>query len=132
MRYRRLSYRYAVVLAIGEPRPFGDPWRTAPAVLAQPRWRPAADLVEVNDAFVLTVELAGVESEHVEIVLYEDAVVVEGQRRLPSAGCYHVAEIRQGQFRLEMPLPAAVDTEQVDGKLERGLLTVRLPKATTP
>ncbi|GIW06292.1 MAG: hypothetical protein KatS3mg060_1097 [Dehalococcoidia bacterium] len=129
MRYRRLAYRYAVVLTIGEPRPIGDPWRTVPAVLAQPRWRPAADLVEVEHAFVLTVELAGVDSDQVEILLYEDAVVIEGQRRLPAAGLYHVAEIRQGQFRLEMPLPAPVDADGVEGQLERGLLTMRLPKA---
>ncbi|MCS6801518.1 MAG: Hsp20/alpha crystallin family protein [Chloroflexota bacterium] len=130
MRYRRLSYRYAVVLAIGEPRPIGDPWRTIPVVLAQPRWRPPADLVENDQAFVLTVELAGVESDQVEILLYEDAVIIEGQRRLPVIGSYHVAEIRQGPFRLEMPLPAPVDTEKVEGQLERGLLTMRLPKVT--
>jgi HSP20 family protein len=129
MRYRRLAYRYAVVLTINEPRPIGDPWRTVPAVLAQPRWRPPADLVELEHAYLLTVELAGVESDNVEVVLYEDAVVVEGERRLPAVGSYHLAEIRQGPFRLEMALPGPVEAETVEGGLERGLLSIRLPKA---
>ncbi|MFN8533720.1 MAG: Hsp20/alpha crystallin family protein [Dehalococcoidia bacterium] len=129
MRYRRLAYRYAVVLNVSEPRPLGDPWRLVPAVLAQPRWRPAADLAETAHAFLLTVELAGVDSDQVEVLLYDDAVVIEGQRQLLSSGSYHQVEIRQGRFRLEMPLPGPIETGLVEGGFERGLLSMRLPKA---
>jgi HSP20 family molecular chaperone IbpA len=58
--------------------------------------------------------------------------MVEGQRRLPQAdemGVYHVAEIRQGPFRLELALPARIDAERVDARSERGLLVITLMKA---
>ena len=58
------------------------------------------------------------------------ALVVEGHRRLPAhdEAVYHVAGIRQGQFRLEVPLPAPVDSDRVDASYERGVLRITLPK----
>ena len=100
---------------------------------AEPCWRPSTDVVEVADAILLTVELAGVDHEEVEVLLFEDALIVEGQRRLPPSrpgGLYHVAEIRQGPFRLELPLPATIDPNRVEARYERGLLEMILPKRT--
>lgn len=132
MRYRRFSYRYAVVITGQQPGLFGDPWQPARLVLAQPSWRPPADVTETRDAFQATIELAGVEPEALDILVYEDAVVLEGQRRLPpSGGRYLSAEIRQGPFRLELPLSAPVDPDAVEANYERGLLVMKLPKAGT-
>jgi HSP20 family protein len=133
MRYRRLSYRYALVLTPGEPRPLGALELTdRPRVrLAQTCWRPPADVYETPTAIQVTVELAGVDPEEVDVLLFEDAVVVEGQRRLPppgEAGVYHAAQIRQGLFRLELALPAPIDTERVDARSDRGLLLITLAK----
>jgi HSP20 family protein len=134
MRYRRMSYRYAVVLNASQPRPFGDTLRADQLVvrLAQTCWRPAADVYETADALVVTVDLAGIDPEAVEATLFEDAVIVEGQRRLPTidgAGFYHAAEIRQGRFRLELALPTVIDGERVEARYERGLLLLVIPKA---
>jgi HSP20 family protein len=133
MRYRRLSYRYAVVMATARPRPFGEVWQGAPASIgmAQPSWRPATDVVETATEVIVLVELAGVDHEELDVLLFEDALIVEGERRLPpahGAGVYHAAEIRQGQIRLELPLPASIDPEQVDARYERGILEMRLVK----
>jgi HSP20 family protein len=135
MRYRRLSYRYAMVLAGGELRQLSQEWRSGrPRVLiAQPRWRPAADIYETAETVAVTVELAGVDPDELDVVLYEDAVVVEGQRRLPcvdARGVYHTAEIRQGPFRIELALPAPVELEQVDAHYERGLLQMTFTKTS--
>jgi HSP20 family protein len=134
MRYRRLSYRYAVVMATGRPRPFGEvaPRHPASISMGQPTWRPPADIVETATEVIVLVELAGVDHEELDVLLFEDALIVEGERRLPShaAGVYHAAEIRQGQVRLELPLPAAIDPEQVSAHYERGLLEMRLGKRT--
>jgi HSP20 family protein len=132
MRYRRLSYRYAVVMATGRSRPFGEAWQQQPASvsLGHSFWRPAADVVETASEVIVLVELAGVDHEELDVLLFEDALIVEGERRLPAhaAGVYHAAEIRQGQVRLELPLPAPIDPEQVDARYERGLLEMRLVK----
>ena len=139
MRYRRLSYRYAVVLATGGrpaaggPRPLGEGWRSGRFVveLAQTVWRPPADVYETADRVTVTLELAGVDHEQLDVLLFEDALIVEGQRRLRQAdanGVYHAAEIRQGPFRLELPLPGTIDTDRVEAHYERGLLQMTFPK----
>src|SRR3954452_2601306 len=136
MRYRRLSYRYAVVMAPGRSRSFGETWQRHPASISmgQPTWRPPADVVETATEVIVLVELAGVDHEQLDVLLFEDALIVEGERRLPAhaAGVYHAAEIRQGQVRLELPLPAPIDPAQVDAHYERGLLEMRLGKRLAP
>jgi HSP20 family protein len=128
MRYRRVSYRHAVVSA--GPRGFRG-LRSVTIVLAEPRWRPDADVYETAGALVVVVDLAGVEEDDIEITVFEDALVVEGERRLACEedGVYHAAAIRQGPFRLEVPLPAPVDPEAVEGRYERGLLRLTVRKA---
>jgi HSP20 family protein len=133
MRYRRLSYRYAVVMATSKPRPFTESWQhqTTSVSLAQTSWRPATDIVETAGEVIVLVELAGVNHEELDVLLFEDALIVEGERRLPATdgnGVYHAAEIRQGQLRLELPLPCPIDPDQVDARYERGLLEMRLGK----
>jgi HSP20 family protein len=132
MRYRRLSYRYAVVVRSGQTWPFGDFWqgdRLRP--LVQPHWRPDADMVETPTTIEMVVDLAGVAEDDFEVQLFEDVLVVEGRRQLPSCqegGVYHAAGIRQGPFRVELPLPARVDHERVEARYDRGLLRITLPK----
>lgn len=132
MRYRRLSYRYAVVMATSRPRAFGETWERQPSGigLGHSFWRPPADVVETASEVIVLVELAGIDHEQLDVLLFEDALIVEGERRLPAyaAGVYHAAEIRQGQVRLELALPAPIDPEQVDARYERGLLEMRLGK----
>jgi HSP20 family protein len=134
MRYRRLHYRYAVVLAAEQPRPLGDTWHLgrSGATVALPSWRPPADVYETADSIGVTVDLAGVETDDIDVLLFEDALVVEGERRVPPAdgpGRYHMAEIRQGAFRLELALPSTIDPEHADAVYRRGLLQMTLRKA---
>ena len=133
MRYRRLHYRYAVVLAAERLRPLGDAWEVArpAATVAQPCWRPPAVVFETSDAVTILVDLAGVEIGDLDVVLFEDALIVEGQRRLlptDAHGVYHMAEIRQGALRLEVALPSAIDPERADGVYRQGILQMTVKK----
>ncbi len=132
MRYRRMTYRYAFMLAGEQPRFVGDPWQLGRAgvTVAQPRWRPPADVYETRAQVCITVELPGVDQDELEVMLFEDAVVVQGERHLAcdTGGRYHAAQIRQGAFRLEAVLPAPIDADGVEARYDRGLLTITLPK----
>lgn len=122
MRYQYMSYRVAVSTHRLEP------WRM---VVEPTRWRPAADVFESAEGLTLTIDLAGVDEEHAEILLFENALIVQGRRELPAPpedAIFHAAEIRHGPFRLEISVPGDLDHERVDATLERGLLTVRLPR----
>ena len=119
MRYRRLSYGYALVVSTS-------------VTAVQTTWRPAADVYETPAGVHVTVELPGVEPEELDVELYENALVVEGRRKMPAldaGGIYHAAEIRRGPFRLEIGLPAPVKAEPVELRYDAGLLSIQLAKA---
>jgi len=128
MPYRRIRYAYARIVSAGELDPFGD--LPGPRV-SRREWRPAADLMETREGFEVRVELADVRDDDVEVVLYPDALLVQGIRRCPASpgARFHSAEIRYGPFRTGFALPVAVDVERMEAALERGLLTVKLPRA---
>jgi HSP20 family protein len=130
VRYRHVRHRYEVMLATGSTLA----WRAAElaVVFAPPRWRPNVDVWETSGAVSVTVELAGVDPDDVDILLYENALVVQGERAMASCEedrVYHEVEIRRGPFRLELPLPMAVEPTAVEARQEQGLLRITLPKA---
>jgi HSP20 family protein len=131
MRYRHVSYRYAVIATTALLPPVGA--TIPPGVpLAQPRWRPPADVYETPEAFVVTLELGGIDEEAIEVTVFEDALVVEGARRLPceEGARYHAASIRQGPFRFEVSLPLSIAPDAVEARYERGMLRIHLPRAS--
>ena len=132
MRYRRLSYRYTSVTHHAVTWPVALWRREVVGAFGGSQWRPDADLRESASEIEIVVDLAGIEEDAIEVQLFEDALVVEGERRLGACGegvVFHAAGVRQGPFRLELPLPAAVDPNGVEARYERGLLRIALPKA---
>jgi HSP20 family protein len=95
-------------------------------------WRPAADVYETSTAVSVTVELAGVEQEEIRVSVLDNALIVEGRRRIPNVhddGVYHIVEIRRGAFRVEIALPARVETQPSAVRSELGFLVVSFNKA---
>ena len=89
-------------------------------------------MYETPTAVSVTVELAGVELEEVRVSVLDNALIVEGRRRIPSVhdeGVYHVVEIRRGAFRVEIALPARVETQPSAVRSELGFLFVSFTKA---
>jgi HSP20 family protein len=122
-------------MRVAQTGPFGDLWQSDRLRLqAQVRWRPDADTYETAAAIEIVVDLAGVGDDDFELQLFEDALVVDGRRQLPAceddAAVYQSAGIRQGPFRLEVPLSAPVDAERAVARSDRGLLRITLPKRT--
>jgi HSP20 family protein len=131
MRYRRIGYRYTMI--VNQPTGRGGSWhvRAGEVVLSHPHWHPDMDVYETETALTVTVELAGVDEEQLQILLFEDALVIEGRRSLPvtDEGVYHAAGIRQGPFRVEVSFPVPIEGDRVEATYDRGLLRVRVPKA---
>jgi len=132
MRYRHLSYRYALTMRSGQVWPAGKISPSEhPRVFVESRWRPDADTYETANTVEIIVDLAGVDEDDFEVQLFEDALVILGFRQPPSSpegAIYHAASIRQGPFMVELPLTAPVDPERVAARLNLGLLRVTLPK----
>jgi HSP20 family protein len=132
MRHRRVTYRSATLRIAAQSWPFGASWEHETLrLLVQARWRPAADMAETARSIEITVDLAGVDEDDFEVQLFDNGLVVEGRRHLPSRGedaVYHAAGIPRGFFRLELPLPAPIAPDGVEARYDRGLLHVTLPK----
>lgn len=134
MRYRKMSYSYAVVVSTDQQGALGNEWRTdrSPVVMSQTCWTPPTDVYETDDAIMVMVDVAAVVEEDLEVLLYDNALVVEGKRRIAppveAPGVYRAVQIRQGPFRVEVGLPLAVREDDVESTYERGLLSIILPK----
>ena len=78
-------------------------------------WAPALDISERKDAYLVTVELPGVEAEDLEITMEDGLLTIQGERHFAhdsSEQQFHRVERRYGAFRRSITLPAQVQAEQ--------------------
>jgi HSP20 family protein len=93
---------------------------------------PQADVTETDDAYVVEIELPGVNKEDIDISLSGRRLLVTGERKEEErTGILRRRTRRVGRFRYEVLLPGAVDEDGVQASLEDGVLTLRVPKAST-
>lgn len=93
-------------------------------------WRPATNVWETPDEFVLQVDLAGLEREAIEVWVDGPRLVVRGTRPDPPRGGrlhFHKLEIPSGPFERWIALPDAVDAASCVARYEQGFLLVRIP-----
>ena len=92
---------------------------------------PTADVYETSDAFVLMLDLPGVEKEGISLIhekgeLKVRAAAVPGR---PSEMKLLVREVRPATFARTFSLGDGIDTETIDARYESGVLTVKLYKS---
>jgi HSP20 family protein len=99
-------------------------------------WRPSADVYESRDHIVVVLELAGVAADDLEVFASRRALTIRGTRRnltpLESHRNYRKMEIQFGDFEKIIPLWCRADIENLETTLERGILTIRIPKLQEP
>ena len=94
-------------------------------------WAPALDISERKDAYLVTVELPGVEADDLDITLEDGLLTIQGERHFAhdsSEQQFHRIERRYGAFRRAITLPAQVQAEQVEAWFDNGVLQVVVPK----
>ena len=116
---------------------FNEVWR-APRFSARRYFRPAVDCFRTVDpaAFVVIVELPGVDPESVHVIASDRSLQITGERRRPRAGkggqVYQQMEIEYGPFERRIPLADDVETQNGTASYEQGLLKVVFPIAPRP
>ena len=104
----------------------GNAVENAPAT-----WTPAVRLVETDNAYTLTVQLAGIESDAIDVEVTREAVAIAGNRNQPDvtdSDRVLYDGIRYGSFRRVVTLPEVVQNDAVEADFENGLLMLTLPK----
>lgn len=133
MRLMHLRVRYGRRRDVEPAAALAAAWAVAASArVAAPEWRPPCDVTESETAWTVRAEIGGLEDDDLEVLLYEDSLVVQGVRPWRGAGQatrVHLAELRYGPFRFMLDLPTGVDRGAAQARYERGLVTVVLPKA---
>jgi HSP20 family protein len=93
---------------------------------------PAVNLWRGDDDVVLTAEIPGVEPEDLDISVQNHTVTLRGSRKaesLKEGESYHRQERGSGSFVRTVQLPFEADANNVEAKLEKGILRLTLPRA---
>jgi HSP20 family protein len=94
-------------------------------------WAPALDISERKDAYLVTVELPGVEADYLQITLDDGLLTIQGERIFAhdsSEQHFHRVERRYGAFRRSITLPAHVIAEGIQASVDNGVLQILVPK----
>lgn len=92
-------------------------------------WAPLADVEDSDDAYLMELELPGVDKDQVTVEVAEGEIDVHGEiKEKERAGVVRSHTRRVGQFDYRATLPPNVDTQKVSAEMANGVLTVRVPK----
>jgi HSP20 family protein len=94
-------------------------------------WRPAVDIYEDAERFVLTAEVTGIDPSKVDLRVEENRITLRGERKLEreeQKQNYHRIERPYGTFARTFTLPVTVDPTKIAAEYKHGLLHVSIPK----
>ena len=112
-------------------------------------WTPSVNLYENATAYVVCVDLAGVEKEKIDVEVVDNRLRLRGTRPVPtfdeepavaSAGSavgadvqprrlrVHLMEIDHGSFSREVELPHGVNRQEITATYRNGMLWIEIPK----
>ncbi|MCW2718762.1 Hsp20/alpha crystallin family protein [Pseudonocardia sp.] len=93
-------------------------------------WRPAADVEETDDAYLVEIELPGVSPDDVSIEVERNELMVTGEiKQRERVGILRRRARPVGRFEYRVHLPGAVEPDNVRASLSNGVLTVEVPKS---
>jgi len=91
-------------------------------------WYPAADVFENESAFVVAIDLPGIDRAKLDISIDGDKrLTIKGERALRDS-TQHRGECPSGKFLRTFSVPASVDQNDIKANYKDGVLEVRLPK----
>lgn len=94
-------------------------------------WIPRLDLTETDKTLVVAMEASGLRAEDIRISLQPNRLTIEGRKNeapVPAGSRFLRLEREYGPFRRTLPLPRSVDPVRARASLDRGVLTIVLPK----
>lgn len=93
-------------------------------------WQPDSEVVETQDAFLLSLDVPGVKQSDIEISSEDQQLTIKGNRVrvAQDANKTHFVNRVYGSFAKTYRLPDTVDGENIKARLEDGVLSIALPK----
>jgi HSP20 family protein len=92
-------------------------------------WMPITDIEETDDAWVIEVELPGVNRKDVNVEMRDSELIISGEiKEKERKGVLRRQTRKTGEFEYRVTLPGDSDAEHIEANLHDGVLTVRVPK----
>ena len=92
---------------------------------------PKAEVKETEKNFTINLLLAGMDKNDVNIDIQENELVISGERsteKSESNEKFHLREFHTGSFKRSFYLPDTADSENISAQLDKGILSVVIPK----
>ena len=88
------------------------------------------DVHSDDEAYLITAAVPGLSAEDVTVEVLDDLVTMSGEITFEENGGSQklLSELHHSFYR-QIRLPEAVNADEIEAKVEKGLLTVRVPKA---
>jgi HSP20 family protein len=109
------------------------PQRPAVAQRHNQRWRPPVEVYETEDSLIVSAEIAGIDEQHLNVVIERDVLSIRGERFDDRAGerrSYRETGIAYGPFGVDVYIPFSVDAELAEADYANGFLRIRLPRSS--
>jgi HSP20 family protein len=135
-----------MVIVTGE-RPFSNLTRHSNKLMEQLQkgfyysnecWTPNVNLYETSVAYVVCVDLAGVDKEKIDVEVVDRHLRLRGSRLVPSIQegesetheriRVHLMEIDHGAFTRDVEIPADANRQSITATYRNGLLWIEIPK----
>ena len=95
-------------------------------------WSPAVDVAEDEQEFTVRAEVPGLRPEDLDVTISGNHLVLAGEKKESTekkGKDYYHTESRFGSFQRSIPLPQAVDPENVHAEYANGVLVIHLKKS---
>ncbi|MFZ0063857.1 MAG: Hsp20/alpha crystallin family protein [Pyrinomonadaceae bacterium] len=93
-------------------------------------WHPVADVYDTEEAYLIAVDLPGVERSALEIDFDEQKLVIRGTRTIEKSGDKGKERVNRpyGRFRRSFTVPPNVAHDGIQAEYRDGVLEITLPK----
>jgi HSP20 family protein len=94
-------------------------------------WRPAVDIREEAERYVIEADLPGIDPKDIEITMEQGVLTIKGERSSEKEEThegYRRVERVRGTFYRRFSLPDSADAEHIEAKGKNGVLEIVLPK----
>ncbi|MBX6370221.1 MAG: Hsp20/alpha crystallin family protein [Rhodospirillales bacterium] len=95
---------------------------------------PKLDICETDSEIKVTAELPGIDEKDIDVTLRDDVLTIKGEKkaeREEKEENYHLVERSYGSFSRSVRLPSGLDANKVKATMDKGVLTVTMPKPPT-
>ena len=95
------------------------------------KYVPSLDVSETKDAYLVHVDLPGVDPADVKVEMHDGKLAISGKRETKTEEKdrnYHRVERSRGSFFRALSVEGEVDVDNIEAKYEHGVLNITLPK----